>query len=127
MAVYHCRCAFLWFFLLHKQKKEQKVINILLSFLCLDTKKRNKRKIKDKRIAPPVCPANAHEQSFYFVITSYYRTDRSKLLLRVARNSWRRSSRLAFFKAEVYLSSGGKGAGKFLQLNKEIYNYRRCR
>jgi hypothetical protein len=24
MAVYHCRCAFLWFFLLHKQKKEHK-------------------------------------------------------------------------------------------------------
>jgi hypothetical protein len=23
-AVYRCRCAFLWFFLLHKQKKEHK-------------------------------------------------------------------------------------------------------
>src|SRR5204863_1006108 len=71
MAVYHCRCAFLWFFLLHKQKKEQKVINILLSFLCLDTKKRNKRKIKDKRMGPPVCPAYAHEESLYSVISFF--------------------------------------------------------
>jgi len=86
MAVYHCRCAFLWFFLLHKQKKEQKAINILLSFLCLDTKKRNKRKIKDKRMAPPVCPANAHEESLYFVISFFYGGDRKKLLLHVVRN-----------------------------------------
>jgi len=26
MAVDHCRCAFLWFFLLHKQKKEHKTL-----------------------------------------------------------------------------------------------------
>src|SRR5688572_19046484 len=32
MAVYHCRCAFLWFFLLHKQKKEQEK-NLYLKFL----------------------------------------------------------------------------------------------
>ena len=32
MAVYHCRCAFLWFFLLHKQKKEQKPRCGLCSF-----------------------------------------------------------------------------------------------
>jgi hypothetical protein len=35
----------------------------LLSFLCLETKKRNKRKFKDKRMAPPVCPAKAHAES----------------------------------------------------------------
>ncbi len=32
MAVYHCRCAFLWFFLLHKQKKEQKERTFFLLF-----------------------------------------------------------------------------------------------
>jgi len=41
-------------------------------------------------MAPPVCPANAHEQSFYFVITSYYRANRMKLVLRAIRSSWRR-------------------------------------
>ena len=41
-------------------------------------------------MAPPVCPANAHEESLYFVISFFYRGYRKKLLLRVIRNSWRR-------------------------------------
>ena len=55
---------------------------------CLDAK--SIKKIKDKRMTPPVCPANAHQQSSYFVITPYYRADRTKLLLRVVWDSWRR-------------------------------------
>jgi len=34
MAVNHCRCAFLWYFLLHKQKKVH-AIHIIKSCWCL--------------------------------------------------------------------------------------------
>src|SRR5688572_29745886 len=52
----------------------------------------------NKKIKPgPMLPdsigtgqANAHEQSLYFIDPFYYRTDRSKRLLRVIRNHWRR-------------------------------------
>ncbi|HEY5773816.1 MAG TPA: hypothetical protein VIS75_14365, partial [Chitinophagaceae bacterium] len=57
------------FVLSFAQAKERTyVVGVLLSFLCHDTKKRNKRKIEDKRMAQPVCPASAHEESLYFVI-----------------------------------------------------------
>jgi hypothetical protein len=49
-----------WFFWF--KPKEQKKISIMQSELfsfSLD----GKRKFKDKRMAPPVCPANAHEES----------------------------------------------------------------
>ena len=41
-------------------------------------------------MAPPVCPANAHGQLLCFVISFFYRDDRTKTLQRAIRNSWRR-------------------------------------
>jgi len=89
MAVYHCRCAFLSFFLLHKQKKEhtssKKSILKCLSFLCLDTKKGNKRKIKPGPMLRR--PGRPTHMSIHYV---FYRTDRTKILLRVIYNLWKR-------------------------------------
>ena len=100
---------------------------ILFALMQIGNPQDYEKKIKDKRMAPPVCPANAHEQSFYFVITSYYRANRMKLVLCAIRSSWRRHLfRLVLLMMFVVLVRRKEGAGKFIQLNKEIYNYRRC-
>jgi hypothetical protein len=75
-------------------------------------------------MAPPVCPANAHEESLYFVISFFYRGYRKKLLLRVVRNLWRRCSRLTFFNEKNVLSSSAGKALVDLQ-EKESINERR--
>ena len=62
MAVYHWRCAFLCYFLLHKQKKvnEAKIIfKKSLPTFCLDANRQSeglRKKIKAKPIAPLVSP-----------------------------------------------------------------------
>ena len=62
MAVYHCRCAFLWFFLLHKQKKEHKSTLVFdFPFFLPWCKKNQKNQARPE--APPAGQANAHEHS----------------------------------------------------------------
>jgi hypothetical protein len=41
---------------------------ILFALMQIGNPQDYEKKIKDKRMAPPVCPANAHEESFSFVI-----------------------------------------------------------
>ena len=75
---------------LDSQVKEEWIygnaICTLCSF-CLDAK-RTKKIIR--RGGPPAGQASAHEQSLYFMITSFFRTDSSKRLLRVMGNLRRR-------------------------------------
>src|SRR5687767_3843124 len=62
----------------------------VLTFLCLETKKSNKRKFKAKPNAPLVWPGQRTRGLHNFVNGLNYRSDRTKLLLREVRNSWRR-------------------------------------
>jgi hypothetical protein len=52
---------------------------------CYKEKKQKKNQARPD--APPAGQANAHEHSLWFVITFFYRTDRTKILLRVIHNS----------------------------------------
>ena len=70
MAVYHCRCAFLCYFLLHKQKKEYKTFSfcsllknyVLFALMQMGNPKDYEKKII-RRGGPPAGQANAHEHS----------------------------------------------------------------
>jgi len=44
---------------------------ILFALMQIGNPQDYEKKIKDKRMAPPVCPAIAHEESLFFVITFF--------------------------------------------------------